>query len=63
MYKMDVIQIPQQINQAIYEREKVFQWVVELCNAETRENALSELRYSNFFFFILIIKICVLRSF
>lgn len=51
MYKMDVIQIPQQINQAIYEREKVFQWVVELCNAETRENALSELRYSNFLFY------------
>lgn len=44
MYKMDAIQIPQQINQAVYEREKVFQLIVELCNPESRENALSELR-------------------
>lgn len=44
MYKIDGIHLPQQINQAVFEREKIFQWIIELCNVETRENALSELR-------------------
>jgi len=45
MFKLDSVQMPQQLSQAAHDREKVFQWIVELCNAETRENALSELRY------------------
>lgn len=44
MFKLDSVQMPQQLSQAAHDREKVFQWIVELCNAETRENALSELR-------------------
>lgn len=44
MFKLDSLQIPHQISQAAHDREKVYQWVIELCNAETRENALSELR-------------------
>jgi len=43
MFKLDLTQIPQ-INHVSREREKVFQWIVELGNPDTRENALSELR-------------------
>ncbi|XP_022180529.1 CCR4-NOT transcription complex subunit 9 [Myzus persicae] len=43
MFKLDSVQMPQQLSQAAHDREKVFQWIVELCNTETRENALSEL--------------------
>jgi len=46
MFKLDSVQMPQQLSQAAHDREKVFQWIVELCNTETRENALSELRYT-----------------
>jgi hypothetical protein len=28
------------------EREKIFQWIIELSSLETRENALLELRFS-----------------
>ena len=34
---------PSPANQTV-EREKVFQWILELTNPETRENALLELR-------------------
>lgn len=44
MFKMDSVQMPQQHGQPGYDREKVIQWIIELCNTETRENALSELR-------------------
>jgi hypothetical protein len=44
MFKMDPVQMPQQLTQAAHDREKVIQWIVDLCNTETRENALSELR-------------------
>lgn len=37
------------------EREKVFQWIAELVNPETRENSLLELRYIVFFYFYLFI--------
>jgi len=43
MFKLDALQIPHQLSQAAHDREKVYQWIVELCNADTRENALSEL--------------------
>jgi CCR4-NOT transcription complex subunit 9 len=35
---------PSPANQTV-EREKVFQWILELTNPETRENALLELRW------------------
>lgn len=44
MFKMDSVQMPQQLSQVAHERDRVFQWILELCNADTRENALSELR-------------------
>lgn len=28
------------------DREKIYQWIIELTNPETRENALQELRYA-----------------
>ena len=28
------------------EREKIYSWIIELSNAETREHALLELRYT-----------------
>jgi hypothetical protein len=31
--------------QSTVDRDKIYQWIVELSNPETRENALLELRY------------------
>jgi CCR4-NOT transcription complex subunit 9 len=31
--------------QSSVDRDKIYQWIVELSNPETRENALLELRY------------------
>lgn len=42
---------PSPANQTV-EREKVFQWILELTNPETRENALLELRYVLFLAFL-----------
>mgnify|MGYP005984743543 FL=1 len=36
---------PSPANQTV-EREKVFQWILELTNPETREKALLELRFA-----------------
>lgn len=44
MFKLDSMHLPHQLSHAARDREKVFQWIIELGNAETRENALSELR-------------------
>lgn len=42
---MDMAQMTEQwATQTTQERQKVCQWIVELCNAETRENAILELR-------------------
>jgi CCR4-NOT transcription complex subunit 9 len=32
--------------QSSVDRDKIYQWIIELSNPETRENALLELRYS-----------------
>lgn len=32
------------------DREKIYQWIIELTNPETRENALQELRYAQIVF-------------
>lgn len=45
MFKMDSVQMSQQLSHVAHDRDKIYQWIVELCNPETRENALSELRY------------------
>lgn len=37
-------QSPTVLAQQTVDREKVYQWIVELANPETRENALLELR-------------------
>jgi CCR4-NOT transcription complex subunit 9 len=34
--------------QSSVDREKIYQWIVELSNPETRENALQELRCFEF---------------
>lgn len=42
-----MVQMTQQLTlaaQTVQERQKVFQWIVDLCSAETRENAIRELR-------------------
>jgi hypothetical protein len=31
--------------QSLVDRDKIYQWIIELSNPETRENALLELRY------------------
>lgn len=41
---MDSMHMPQQLTQVVHDREKLYQWIVELCNPDTRENALTELR-------------------
>ena len=38
--------VPQQGTQAPVDKEKIYQWIVELSSATTRENALLELRYN-----------------
>jgi len=35
---------PATLQQPVVDREKVYQWIIELSNPETRENALVELR-------------------
>jgi len=43
---------PSTVPQQPVEREKIFQWIIELSSLETRENALLELRFELYMFYV-----------